>query len=83
MPLVRSSAGDRAGRLGAVVEPVARALLVDHDHRGIGLRVVMADRLDRAAVARRAAVGDDDAPDRVLSRTHPSESDSYHRGAGG
>ena len=43
----------RAGGLRAVFEPVARALLVDHDHRGIGLRVVVADRLDRHA--RRAA----------------------------
>src|ERR1700750_2436602 len=63
-------------RLGAVLEPVARALLVDVDRRGLRLRVVLADRLDRAPVARRAFVGDDDAPDRILLRTHASKSDS-------
>src|SRR6476659_7636737 len=66
-----------AGRLGAMGEPVLGALRVDHDRRGIGLRVVVPDRLDRPAVARRAAVGDDDAPDRVLSRPDSSEPDSY------
>src|SRR5262245_12273510 len=55
-----------AGRLGAVVQPVARAVLVDHDQRRVRLRVVLADGLDRATVARRALVGDDDPPDRVL-----------------
>src|SRR5829696_7682031 len=62
--------------LGAVLEPVARALLVEDDRRGLGLRVVLADRLDRATVARRAFVGDDDPPDRVLLGTHSSKSDS-------
>src|SRR5215218_1622194 len=62
--------------LGAVLDPVARALLVDVDRRGLGLRVVLADRLDRAPVTWRAFVGDDDAPDRVLLRTHASKSDS-------
>ena len=67
MPLVRSRSATVCGGLGAVVEPVAGALLVDLDQRGLGLRVVVADRLDRATVTRRALVGDDDAPDRVLA----------------
>src|SRR4051794_23483829 len=57
-----------------MLQPVLRPLLVEDDRRGLGLRVVLADRLDRAPVARRAFVGDDDPPDRVLLRTHPSES---------
>src|SRR5215218_1141671 len=68
--------GHRLRRLRPVLEPVARALLVDVDRRGLGLRVVLADRLDRAPVTRRAFVGDDDAPDRVLLGTHASKSDS-------
>src|SRR4029077_3143595 len=68
---------DRLRGLGAVLEPVARALFVDLDPRGGGLRVVLADRLDRPPVARGTFVGDDDAPDRVLLRTHPSQSYPY------
>src|SRR5688500_18546562 len=69
-------AGDRGARLSAMVDPVLRALLVKDDGRRLGLRVVVADRLDRAAVARRSLVGYDNAPDGVLARTHPSQSDS-------
>src|SRR3954447_21581976 len=69
--------GDRLGGLGAVLEPVARALLVELDQRRVGLRVVLADRRDRPAVARGALVGDDDAPDRVLLGTHSSQSYPY------
>src|SRR5919109_3797759 len=68
-------ARDGPRRPGPVGEPVAGALRVDHDRGRVGLRVVVADRLDRAAVARRTPIGDDDAPDRVLPRTHPSEPD--------
>ena len=58
-------------------EPVAGPVLVDHDRRRIGLRVVVTDGLDDPAVPRGTAVGDDDAPDRVLARPDPRESDSY------
>src|SRR3954470_18466912 len=75
--LVAQELPDRIGRLRAIVEPVPRALLVDHDLRGLGLRVVAADRLDHTAVARRALVGDDDAPDRILLAPHAGEADSY------
>src|SRR5262245_31754303 len=54
---------------------MACALLVELDRRGLRLRVVPADRLDRPAVARGAFVCDDDSPDRVLLRTHAPESD--------
>ena len=53
--------GDRLGRLRADAEPVLRALGVDLDERGVLVRVVLADLLDRAAVALGARVGDDDA----------------------
>src|SRR3954467_13073091 len=58
--------GARRRGLGAALEPVPDALLVDHDRRRVRLRVVAADRLDEAAVTRGAPVGDDDAPHRVL-----------------
>ena len=63
-----AAASRPCGSAGRRARASAGALLVDHDRRGVGLRVVVADRLDRAAVARRALVGDDDAPDRVLLR---------------
>jgi hypothetical protein len=40
----------------------------------VGLRVVAADGLDEAAVARGPAVGDDDAPHRVLAPADAGES---------
>ena len=58
---------DRAGGLGAAGEPVADALLVEHDRRGIGLGVVVADDLDHPPVALGALVGDDHPPDGVLA----------------
>ena len=76
MPLVRSRVATVSEGWAPCSSQWLRALLVELDRRGLGLRVVLADRLDRAPVARRAFVGDDDAPDRVLLRTHPSKSDS-------
>src|SRR3954465_5589741 len=72
---------DRVGRLGAAIQPVPDPLLVEHDRRGVGLRVVATERLDEATVARRARVGDDDAPHRVLLPAHAGESHSDHFGA--
>src|SRR3954469_4823738 len=60
-----------------MLEPVLGALLVDHDLRGLRLRVVAADRLDHAAVTRRALIGNGDAPDRILLAPHAGESNSY------
>src|SRR3954454_19269362 len=68
--------GHGLGGLGPVLKPVASALLVDVDRRGLRLRVVLADRLDRAPVTRGAFVGDDDAPDRGLFRSPAPKSDS-------
>src|SRR5690606_3428700 len=68
--------GDALGGLGTLPEPVIRPFLVDHDGRRLGLRVVLADRFDRAAITRRALVGDNDSPDRVLLRTNSSKSDT-------
>src|SRR5829696_828001 len=47
---------DRLRRACPLLQPVLRTILVDHDQGGVGLRVVLADRLDRATVARRALV---------------------------
>ena len=66
-PLRSQKTRDRAGRLRAMGEPVASPVLVDHDRRRIGLRVVVTDRLDDPPVPRGPAVGDDDAPIRVLA----------------
>src|SRR5204862_2582729 len=54
-----------------------RAGLVDDDLGRLRLRVVTADRLDHAAVTRRALIGDDYAPDRILLAPHAGESYSY------
>ena len=81
MPLVRSRVGDRLRRPCALLQPVLRSVLVDHDEGWIGLRVVLADRLDRAAVPRRALVGDDNPPDRVLLAPDPAKSDSHGHAA--
>jgi hypothetical protein len=49
---------------------VPEALLVEDDLGRLGLRVVAPDLLDHAAVARRALIGHDDAPDGVLLAPH-------------
>src|SRR5215216_5546242 len=71
----------RPGGLGALLQPVASAFLIDLDQRRVGLGVVLADRLDRAAVPRRALVGYDDPPDRVLLAADPAKSDSHGHAA--
>jgi hypothetical protein len=53
--------GDGLGRLRADAEPVRGAVAVDLDEGGVLLGVVLADRLDDAALALGARVGDDDA----------------------
>src|SRR6478735_4538549 len=58
--------GHRLGRARAPLQPVLRAIFIDHDQGGVRLRVVLADRLDRAAVPRRALVGGHHPPARVL-----------------
>src|SRR3954451_16729882 len=63
----------RVRRLGALLQPGPDALLVEHDRRGLGLGVVVADGLDDPAVARRALIGDDAPPHGVLARADASE----------
>src|SRR5690606_17554772 len=53
--------GHGLGRLGAVLQPVERALVVDEDGRGIVERVVLPQVLDEPTVARRTRVRSDDA----------------------
>src|SRR6266540_4091995 len=68
---------DRLARLGADREPVLDALGVDLDPRGLLLRVVQADVLDRPAVALGARVGHHDAVLRVADLAHPQKPDAY------
>src|SRR5258707_13209476 len=72
-PLDAQQLAHRGGGLRAARQPAASALLVENDRRGVGLRVVVTDRLDHAAVARRALIGDDDAPNRILLAAPPCE----------
>src|SRR5437868_2352871 len=66
---------DRLGRLRADAQPVGRPLGVDLDARGVLLRVVETDLLDRPAITLGAAVGDDDAVLRVADHSEPLELD--------
>src|SRR3954471_18833607 len=68
---------DLGRRLGALGEPLADAVLLEDDRRGLRLRVVLAHGLDEAPVARRALVGHHDPPDRVLLAAHAGQSQSY------
>src|SRR4051794_1801341 len=72
---------DLRGGRGAGGDPVAHAVLVDRDGRGLGLGVVLPQDLDVAAVAGRALIGGDDAPDRVLLRAHARQSESNCHGS--
>src|SRR4051812_38063989 len=67
--------GDGLGRLRADTQPVLGTLAVDLDEGGILLRVVLADRFDRAAVTLGAGVGDDDAVVRGAHLAHAHELD--------
>src|SRR5580765_4309251 len=68
------------GGLSALGQPRADPVLVELDRRRLGLRVVLANRLDEPAVARGALVGDDHPPDRVLLAAHTREPESYCHG---
>src|SRR5690606_9293572 len=68
---------DGLARLRADREPVLHPLGVDLDARGLLLRVVDPELLDRSAVALGPRVGDDDAVLRVADLAHPHEPDLY------
>src|SRR4029079_2915234 len=74
--------GDGLGRLGAVAEPVLRTLAVDLDDRGLLGGVVLADLLDRTAIALGARVHDDDAVERCTDLAHALQSDLDGHGGG-
>src|SRR4029079_3079126 len=76
-------AQDAVGRLGALGEPGLDLLVVENDAGGIVLglhRVVGADLLDEAAVARGARIGNDDAVIGTLLRTTTGETDLQGHG---
>src|SRR5689334_7495218 len=72
---VAEQSEDGVGRLRALREPGAGLLGVDVDLDRFRPRVVVADRLDRAAVARGARVGDDHAVGRLLRRADARQPD--------
>src|SRR5690606_4493961 len=72
--------GDLVAHLRAVGDPVLHALVLDHDAllAAGGDRVVVPDALDVAAVARAAAVGDDDVVEGALLGATACKSDLDH-----
>ena len=74
-PVIFSSLQDGLGGLGADAEPVLGPLGVDLDEARLFLRVVLADDLDRAAVAAGARVGDGDAVLGIADLAKPGELD--------
>src|SRR5207302_3896732 len=52
---------DRIRGLRPLLHPVVHALLIDVDEGRLRARIVVAEDLDEAAVARGARIGDDDA----------------------
>src|SRR5262249_13718630 len=64
---------DLLGGLRTLAQPGQRLLPVDVDERRILAGAVVADRLDVAAVAGGAGIGDDDAVRRLLRLAHPHQ----------
>ena len=81
-PVTFRIASDLLGRLRADAEPVLRPLGVDLDERGVLLGVVLADLLDRPAVALGARVGDDDAVVRRADLAQALQTDLDGHGCG-
>src|SRR5437764_1706368 len=69
---------DGRRRLGAVGDPAVGLLQVDLDDRWVGLRVVAADGLDVAPIARRPRVGHHHPVDGVLLAANAGETDLDH-----
>src|SRR4029450_6424797 len=67
---------DRVGGLRALGQPRLRLVGVDVDLDRLRAGVVVADRLDRPAVAGAAAVGHDHAVARLFGRADPGQPDS-------
>jgi len=75
---VAEEAGDAVGRQGADAEPMLDALFLEDEPIGVALvehRVVGADPLDEAPVARAARIRDDDAVERALLGAAAGEPD--------
>src|SRR5262245_35942587 len=68
---------DRLARHGAVLDPVVQTLLVDPELDRIAKRIVDAQLLDEAAVARAAAVGGDNAVEGDLLAASAGQSDGH------
>src|SRR5579875_599493 len=69
---------DRLRWLRTLAHPVAQLLDVDVERHRLGARIVHAKHLDVLAVARGAAIGDDDAIRRRLFPSHATQTDSQH-----
>src|SRR6185436_9390526 len=59
-------------------DPVARAVLVDLDHRRLLARIVVPEDLDETPVAPRARIGHHHAVVRLLGGPGPSQPDRQH-----
>src|SRR4030095_9321314 len=66
------------GRHRAALEPEIDALLVHLDDGGLGARGVVSEDFDERAVARRAGIGDDDAEERTLLGSCPTQTNRDH-----
>src|SRR4051794_38777814 len=74
---LRQDRPHRIARLRADAEPVLHPIGLDLDARGLLLRVIDPDLLDRPAVTLGARIGDDDAVLRVADLSHPQKPDAY------
>src|SRR3989440_12121389 len=70
-------AARRLARLCALLQPLLHFFHVDLDLDRVGHRVVVAEVLDEAAVARRARVRHHEAVEGVFLRPHPPQPDLY------
>src|SRR5690606_32720017 len=65
----------RVGRLGALLEPVEDALVVEPHDGGLGDGLVAPEVFDEPAVARAARFGGEEGVDGVLLAPHPAEAE--------
>src|SRR5438128_10145643 len=70
-------AARRFARLRALLQPLLHFVDVDLDLHWLGHRVVVAEVLDEAAVARRSRVRHHETVEGMLLRPHPPQPDLY------
>ncbi len=68
----------RIGGLRPLLQPVREPLAIERQRLGLRARIVVAQHLDEAAVARRSRIGDDDTEERSLLGTCASQTNNQH-----